>query len=291
MRKAKTGTEVVGKIAANATTKPDWRNPADYPAPEGTSPRRWAWEFLRRNPDYRADWEAFANRLRAAAGTRPALALAVRHELNGEIADENSRLMLTAWFVEHEQLEEGIDNGRPVRAPFDRWLARKWGLRQLENPEGIQPPQWETTTSAISLPGPYADHLTPEGRDRTGKVALTFDVSLPMAPQIESAANYLRIVADRWQQANPQPPRGRANKTDATSFVEMLRILDADAECTADPDIIAALWPGQDNGYPDYPLRKRLATRRRTAHEYRDGKYRELLLSLVYGTRRIKAPV
>jgi len=31
---------------------PDWRDASRYPPVEGTSGTRWAWEFLRRNPDY-----------------------------------------------------------------------------------------------------------------------------------------------------------------------------------------------------------------------------------------------
>jgi hypothetical protein len=35
---------------------PDWRDPAQYPHPRDCSLRQWAWEFHRRNPDYRALW-------------------------------------------------------------------------------------------------------------------------------------------------------------------------------------------------------------------------------------------
>ena len=31
---------------------PDWRDASRYPPVEGTSGTRWAWEFLRRNPEY-----------------------------------------------------------------------------------------------------------------------------------------------------------------------------------------------------------------------------------------------
>ncbi|EAY57568.1 MAG: hypothetical protein UBAL2_79310411 [Leptospirillum rubarum] len=31
---------------------PDWRDASQYPPVEGTSGTRWAWEFLRRNPEY-----------------------------------------------------------------------------------------------------------------------------------------------------------------------------------------------------------------------------------------------
>jgi hypothetical protein len=35
---------------------PDWRDPAQYPHPRDCSLRQWAWEFLRRNPEYRSLW-------------------------------------------------------------------------------------------------------------------------------------------------------------------------------------------------------------------------------------------
>jgi hypothetical protein len=49
----------------------DWRNPADYEYTAGLTLHQWAWEFLRRNPEYQATWERFkdadqATRLKAA---------------------------------------------------------------------------------------------------------------------------------------------------------------------------------------------------------------------------------
>jgi hypothetical protein len=35
---------------------PDWRNAAHYRSPRNTSPLQWAWEFLRRNPEYQTLW-------------------------------------------------------------------------------------------------------------------------------------------------------------------------------------------------------------------------------------------
>jgi hypothetical protein len=40
----------------------DWRNPDEYPLPEGLEPWEWAWQFLRRNPDYQADFHAALDR-------------------------------------------------------------------------------------------------------------------------------------------------------------------------------------------------------------------------------------
>jgi hypothetical protein len=42
---------MLGKFIA-----PDWRDGSQYPDPQNTSPSQWAWEFLRRNADYQADW-------------------------------------------------------------------------------------------------------------------------------------------------------------------------------------------------------------------------------------------
>ncbi len=38
---------------------PDWRDPSAYSFTFNLSRERWAWEFLRRNPGYIADWEWF----------------------------------------------------------------------------------------------------------------------------------------------------------------------------------------------------------------------------------------
>jgi hypothetical protein len=41
---------------------PDWREESQYPVPEKMSPLCWAWEFLRRNSEYQADWKDYVDR-------------------------------------------------------------------------------------------------------------------------------------------------------------------------------------------------------------------------------------
>src|SRR5690242_9535859 len=36
---------------------PDWTQQNEYPNPNNTTPLQWAWEFLRRNPEYQRLWE------------------------------------------------------------------------------------------------------------------------------------------------------------------------------------------------------------------------------------------
>ena len=43
---------------------PDWRELGEYPSPTGRARMLvWAWEFLRRNPEYRAFWSKKAAKL------------------------------------------------------------------------------------------------------------------------------------------------------------------------------------------------------------------------------------
>ena len=45
------------------TQKPfaNWKNPSEYPNPKNANGSRWAWEFLRRNPQYQKDYEKYKN--------------------------------------------------------------------------------------------------------------------------------------------------------------------------------------------------------------------------------------
>ena len=38
---------------------PEWSREADYTFTQSLSRELWAWQFLRRNPEYRADWQRF----------------------------------------------------------------------------------------------------------------------------------------------------------------------------------------------------------------------------------------
>lgn len=43
---------------------PDWRKPAEYAFTENLTPTGWAWEFLRRNPEYREGWKTVSAALK-----------------------------------------------------------------------------------------------------------------------------------------------------------------------------------------------------------------------------------
>lgn len=45
----------------------NWQDEKQYPDVKKASAQRWAWEFLRRNPDYESDWKRLVNAKRAVA--------------------------------------------------------------------------------------------------------------------------------------------------------------------------------------------------------------------------------
>ena len=68
----------------------DWREAHPYPPVDGTLMARWHWEFLRRNPQYQADYERFL--ALDAAQTDERDALARRYGLEGIMLDYREAL-------------------------------------------------------------------------------------------------------------------------------------------------------------------------------------------------------
>jgi hypothetical protein len=103
----------------------NWHNPDDYRFPRNFPAYRWAWEFLRRNPDYHSDWSNALSRFRSKTGE----------------------------FQEHEDWVERLRRGEDLVFPDDLGAdnpddplfrlpvgeVKKWGLRVLVNPLADHP--------------------------------------------------------------------------------------------------------------------------------------------------------
>ena len=58
---------------------PDWRVESEYPSPDqNTGLSFWAWQFLRRNREYNADWNKYSASLNQMAARVPELWPVVR---------------------------------------------------------------------------------------------------------------------------------------------------------------------------------------------------------------------
>ncbi|MCX7181013.1 MAG: DUF6499 domain-containing protein [Proteobacteria bacterium] len=64
---------------------PDWTDKSQYPDPKQFSLSQWAWEFLRRNPNYQADYAALELEANQEVQDRISLKTGLAYGLNGSM--------------------------------------------------------------------------------------------------------------------------------------------------------------------------------------------------------------
>jgi hypothetical protein len=182
---------------------------------------QWAWEFLRRNPDYQHDYQAFITVWRAleadygappqrdfsrwkqdprAYGPLPGAA---------ELAAPGSELCT-------------VDDDRVL---LECWMGAKWGFHKFPlDPERIAPAPDELSWR----PPPQPD--TPA--EPPWRLDLTFDLSLPLPPQLEAAKFRLVSRAAELRRQGRAAPKTVANQR--ARWTGMLRLLDGAAVVDTD---------------------------------------------------------
>jgi hypothetical protein len=197
----------------------DWRSPADYEYCAALSRQQWAWEFLRRNPAYRADYAAFSAIWRAleadygappgrdfqrwkqdprAYGPLPGAGMDSIAGASGELCVvEDERVLLECWM--------GAKWGF-YKFPLDPLRTAPPGAEEL----GWRPPPTATERAAGD---PY-------------RVDLAFDLARPLAPQLEAAKIRLVGRAADLRRAGLPAPLGVARER--ARWTGWLRLLDAD---------------------------------------------------------------
>lgn len=169
---------------------PDWTDPDQYPPVSGT---QWAWEFLRRNPEYR---DAYSKLTHVAYINNPVIGKNILLAPDHEVTEEFSRL----WNItERFHLMDGLYPPDPASSRDPRLSFRASYIRSYR----------------------YSEHH-PEQTVRIppDKLLIEFDLSLPIEDQIGEAKKLLK-------QANAT----QRSKFRASNFPTYLRILDARSEC------------------------------------------------------------
>ncbi len=188
----------------------NWRRAGDYAFTADLDAAGWAWEFLRRCPAYRQDhaWFMTAWRgLEADYGAPP------HRDFFRWKQDPR------AWRAESEIAGcKGACPGEGDQVLIECWMGAKWGIRGFppdpsqDRPEELawREPDLDATLLAPGMPSP----LEPE------RVALVFDLSLPLDAQVDSARR--RLVASRyaWRRRNGALVR------DPSRWTGWLRLLD-----------------------------------------------------------------
>jgi hypothetical protein len=186
---------------------PDWRNAAEYPSPRTLPNHRWAWEFLRRNPDYRKDWASVLARYLANPGDYFALGQTAAGYAEQVSADDS-------WnpLPEHPNFYLPADE------------SPKWSLRDIVNPATDDP---EFLAFVLQFGFLFFKRegaplpVYPGG----AKYPWTFfNLNLPLKPQLENARKMLAAEQKR------QGIKPRQVKHHRELWPFYLRLLDAEID-------------------------------------------------------------
>jgi hypothetical protein len=191
---------------------------------------QWAWEFLRRNPDYRSDYRRFIalwQALEADYGTPP------QRDFQRWKQDPRAYGPLPG------DAELAAPSGELCVVDDDRvllecWMGAKWGYYKFPlDPERGTPPgpdelSWRPPPAPASRPA-----------DDVYRLDIPFDLSLPLPPQLEAAKFRLVGRAAELRRQGLAAPMTVDNQR--ARWTRMLQLLDAAAAGEAVVEHDAAL--------------------------------------------------
>jgi len=226
----------------------DWTDASAYASLAGYTGAQWAWEFLRRNPDYQVQWRIFDQTwqaLEAAYGRPPD---------RDFCAWKNDP---RAW-IPARDCADGECRVDQDKVLIECALGARWGFYKF-------PPDPRDATAAIEgritwRAREHASLLLPVGAgfEPATQAALLFDLDLPLKDQLEHARREL-VVLQRTRRKQGMPMRGIAGM--AEELARELRLLDAQAAAAGDAAIarlggapaLARARARRDRGYLELP--------------------------------------
>ena len=253
---------------------PDWRDESGYPAPNELSARLWAWQFLRRNSKYQADFESWQE------------LVSILPKENGEIPNIHEDLR---FYV----LDPPADDGETYAGytkrvgihhtvtPFLVSIGQQYGLSShlLPDPGEIKPRMLRFTNESNSyvlhheinndqLSGPKKFHVYAE-----------FNLEWPIKVQIERVKKLL--IKLRKINKSDKYFEPVSNKVQITILPTYLRILDANYLGVKARDIADVIFAGQPNTEVNgYGASKKVRTDLKRAKKLRNHGYRLMPLLL-----------
>ncbi|MBZ0069053.1 MAG: DUF6499 domain-containing protein [Thiobacillus sp.] len=199
---------------------------------------QWAWEFLRRNPDYQSDYRQFITLWRAleAEYGAPPHRDFVRWKQDPR-----------AYGPLDHSASETLDNvsgdlcvGEDDRVFIECWMGAKWGFHKFP----VDPARVAPGPDELSWRPPPALEPRPDGDPY--RLDIAFDLSLPLPPQLEAAKFRLVSRTSELRRTGLTAPITVASQR--THWTGMLRLLDGvaapDAESASLLDEARALVAG-----------------------------------------------
>ena len=200
--------------------KPDWKNLQDYEYMKTLKPNQWAWEFLRRNPEYIKDWHEY---------NKKCLKIPEHSKWPQELGILGSRLSLK-WRVS--------ELGDPNRLYKDKTDDPHFGI-------GIYEPGG-TPTITMGMKKEEKEYLYWGVPDfETGKASLTFNFQEPIEPQLRIAKKWLLKLQQKAKQKGASTRKAFKPRHD--EWILLLRVYDAKATGIKDKEIASLLFPDEDS--------------------------------------------
>ena len=238
----------------------EWMKAEQYAYCEQLSAAQWAWEFLRRNPQYRHDWQVFQQtwqRLEARYGKPP----------NRDFA---------RWKRDPQAYRVVDDASGECRVDHDKvliecWMGAKWGFYKFPLDPATRQPEM-----GIALDWREAEIPVPLVEDTqsvylgagTEKLAVGFDLALPLREQLERVKRFLQARQGRLRREAKIQMRTVTNLW--PRWLLMLRVLDALESGAQAKDICVHLEESMDACAAEYEQIKQ------EAEQLRAGGYRDL---------------
>jgi len=169
----------------------------DYAYTERLNKEQWAWEFLRRNPEYQRDYKVFIHRwnsLEADYGKAP--------NQDKKRWDNDLRSLANEWNAEMTLLESLPDkeesNASQETVSIESWMGAKWGLSTFPLDPSIDSPHipddlhWRD--QQIDMGDIHFD-----AQDHAPIVQLNFDLRYSLKDQFEAAHKDLIKLTSQLQ--------------------------------------------------------------------------------------------
>lgn len=195
----------------------DWKQPQAYAFCDALTSAQWAWEFLRRNPEYQQQWQQFWQTwqaLEAAYGKPP------NRDFCAWKNDPRS------W-VPASECADGECRIDEDKVLIECALGARWGFHKFPaNPEDDDP----VGEGRLSWRPQKNDPLPAVDTDFEAKaeqLALVFDLSLPLRAQLDQARHQLQLESSRRRREGMLMPKRVATMKD--HWITLLRVLDAQA--------------------------------------------------------------
>lgn len=241
----------------NNSWRPDWRDATKYPDPKTTSKQQWAWEFLRRNAHYQADYGRMRLLLDKGAN--------ITNEESIDIHETCKRYCLRSALDPAEPLAN-VFLMRPRTSTIQQCKIGEF----LEHAETL-PARNENEQDLFVWLSNYAP-LLPE---RPSEVVARVDLALPIADQI--AALEKRLIGMQ-QKFKAEGGKIDAHRYENERYRNYLQLLDAKYLKTDYLEICKILDPGFD--YTDqgifYSSKDRLRKQLKAARFLSEQGYRFL---------------